>query len=470
MEVKVKEKKNFREKVQKMGSFLSEMIMPNIGAFVAWGLISAIFVENGWYPNATLAEMMGPLLRWLIPILVAYTAGYNIYSKNGGVVASIASMGAIMSSESPMFMAVMVIAPITAFIYKKIDMSIEGKIKPGFEMLVNTSIMGILGAVISIIAYLSVGPFFEALSYLFMTGVDFLMSKGMFPFISIIAEPAKVLFLNNALYYGVLLPIGMNQISAEGSTILFWAVANLGTGLGVLLAYLFFGKGTSKQAAPGAIIIHVFGGIHEMYFPYVLKNPLHLISITVSGFVGLAFFSFFNVGFIASPPVGSIIAILAVIQKSRIIWMLLGVTLTTCVSFAISSIIVKAEKPEKDLTNEGNEINNSLSEKAMVTDFGSSKVKQSKVKNIVFACDAGQGSSAMGAALLRKKIKDHNIEGVTVKNYAISNIPKDADLIVTHIKLADRAKSVNPDAIYVLVDNFLANDKYEEVIKRISKD
>lgn len=455
------QKVDWRTRVQKAGSFLSEMIMPNIGAFVAWGLITAIFIGNGWFPNENIAPMIAPMLRWMLPLLVAYTGGYNIYSQKGGVVATVGSMGAILASETPMFIAVMFIAPLSAFLYKKIDLFLDGKIKSGFEMLVNSFVIGLLGAVISIISFLTVGPLFEAISQFFMVVVENIMSRGLFPLIAIIAEPAKVLFLNNALYHGVIVPIAMNQVAEQGFSILFWSIANIGPGLGILLAYMFYGKGTSKESAPGAAIIHFFGGIHEMYFPYVLKNPLHVISIVVSGMVGLFLANLLEIGFIAPPALGSIFAVLAVTRKSSILPAILLILISTVISFAISAVIVRFEKEEitEEIDLDETVINN---ENENIT-------LSPNVSNIVFACDAGQGSSAMGASLLRKKLKDNGITDVTVKNYAISNIPDDADLIVTQESLASRAKSVNSKAQYVLVDNFLAQDKYDEVVRMLSK-
>lgn len=459
----------WKANVQKMGSFLSEMIMPNIGAFVAWGLITAIFIENGWFPNENIAQMIDPMLRWMLPLLVAYTAGYNVYSQKGGVVATVGSMGAIMASETPMFIAVMFIAPLTAYLYKEIDQSLDGNIKPGFEMLVNSAVIGVIGAVISIISFLTVGPIFDAISQFFMVVVDGIISRGLFPLIAIIAEPAKVLFLNNALYHGVIVPIAMNQVAEQGYSILFWTIANIGPGLGVLLAYMFYGKGTSKQSAPGAAIIHFFGGIHEMYFPFVLKNPLHLISIIASGMVGLFLFSLFEVGNVAPPALGSIFAILAVTRRTSILPALLVIFISTLVSFGISAVIVRFEKEdvtEVEMTqDEGQkeEIEEDVYTEEIVG------LGNLNINKIVFACDAGQGSSAMGATLLRKKLKENNITDVTVKNSSITNIPDDTDLVVTQKSLADRAKSVNSKAQYVLVDNFLAQDKYDEVVKSLTK-
>lgn len=75
-----------KENVQRFGRFLSGMVMPNIAVFIAWGFITALFIPTGWMPNETLAQMVAPMQRFLLPTLIAYTGGKMVYDVRGGVV------------------------------------------------------------------------------------------------------------------------------------------------------------------------------------------------------------------------------------------------------------------------------------------------------------------------------------------------------------------------------------------------
>ena len=288
-------KNGFRVKIQRFGSHLSGMIMPNIGAFIAWGLITALFIETGWTPNAKLAELVGPMITYLLPLLIGYTGGKMVYAERGGVVGAIATMGVVVGADIPMFLGAMVMGPLGGFLIKKVDDLFRGKIKAGFEMLVNNFSAGVLGAIIAIIGFLYVGPIVEGLSSILSSGVQWIVDAKLLPLASIFIEPAKVLFLNNAINQGVLGPIGVEQAKEVGKSILFLLETNPGPGLGVLLAYCLFGKGTSKQTAPGAVIIHFLGGIHEIYFPYILMKPMLLLAVIGGGMGGVFTFSCYTV-------------------------------------------------------------------------------------------------------------------------------------------------------------------------------
>ena len=75
------------------------MVMPNIGAFIAWGFITALFIPEGWWPNGQLAQLVGPMLTYLLPLLIAYTAGRNVAGERGGVIGAIAAVGVIVGSQ-----------------------------------------------------------------------------------------------------------------------------------------------------------------------------------------------------------------------------------------------------------------------------------------------------------------------------------------------------------------------------------
>ena len=268
----------FRAKIQKFGGVLSGMVMPNIGAFITWGLITAIFLQTGWHPNAHIAKLISPMLSYLLPILIGYTGGKNFYGDRGGVIGAAATMGVIVGADIPMFMGAMIMGPVAALCMKQVDKLFEGKIKPGFEMIVNNFSMGILGIFLVLAAYYAIGPFVQAINVVLSGGVSWIIAHKLIPFASIFIEPAKVLFLNNAINHGILSPIGITQAAKAGKSILFILEPNPGPGVGVLLAYTFFGTGTAKRTAPGVAIIHAFGGIHEPYFPFILMKPQMIIA------------------------------------------------------------------------------------------------------------------------------------------------------------------------------------------------
>ena len=306
----------FRAKIQKFGGVLSGMVMPNIGAFITWGLITAIFLQTGWHPNAHIAKLISPMLSYLLPILIGYTGGKNFYGDRGGVIGAAATMGVIVGADIPMFMGAMIMGPVAALCMKQVDKLFEGKIKPGFEMIVNNFSMGILGIFLVLAAYYAIGPFVQAINVVLSGGVSWIIAHKLIPFASIFIEPAKVLFLNNAINHGILSPIGITQAAKAGKSILFILEPNPGPGVGVLLAYTFFGTGTAKRTAPGVAIIHAFGGIHEPYFPFILMKPQMIIASICGAVSGNFVFEFFNCGLVATASPGSYFSVLAVAPKS----------------------------------------------------------------------------------------------------------------------------------------------------------
>lgn len=470
---------NFKSKlklgVQKVGRGLSGMIMPNIGAFIAWGLITAFFIETGWTPVEGIASLVDPMLYYLLPLLVAYTAGKMIAGQRGAVIACIASIGVIVGSDIPMFLGVMIFAPLSALLIKKFDKLMEGKIKPGFEMLVNNFSIGILGMGLAIGGYYLIGPFVTIITNALMIGATAMSDWGLLPLLSIFVEPAKILFLNNAINHGILSPIGIQQVTETGKSIMYLIESNPGPGLGILLAYSIFGKGSTRNSAQGSTIIHFFGGIHEIYFPFVLMNPALILAVIAGGASGVFVFQMFDVGLVAAASPGSIISLLALCYKTDILFMLLGVAVSCVVSFLVASIFVKRQASKSD----GDELEKAKADASAMkseskgtastsTDTQAEVTVKTIDKKIVFACDAGMGSSAMGATVLKKKFKLVGIE-TDIKHYAISEIPLDADIVVTQNTLVDRAKSRVPEAEIYAVGNFMAKDGYDELIARFAQ-
>ncbi|MDJ0324099.1 PTS mannitol transporter subunit IICB [Cryobacterium sp. PH31-AA6] len=464
-----------RVHVQRFGTFLSGMIMPNIAAFIAWGLITAFFIPTGWTPNETVAAMVGPMIVYLLPLLIANTGGRMVYGIRGGVIATIATMGVIVGSEIPMFIGAMLVGPLSAYLLKKLDSLWAGKVKPGFEMLIDNFSSGILGAILALGAFFGIAPVVSGFSSILEGGVNWLVSNNLLPLASILVEPGKILFLNNAINHGVFTPIGVQQVAESGKSLLFLIEANPGPGLGILLAYSFFGLGLARASAPGAIIIHFLGGIHEIYFPYVLMKPILVLAAIGGGMTGVAVNVAFQTGLRAPASPGSIFAVLIQTASDSYIGVILSVILSATVSFLIASVILRASR-KRDIANgmDGDLTGAVAKTEAMkgksssvlggLTGAGAAAADNREIKNIVFACDAGMGSSAMGASVLRNKIKKAGLEGITVVNQAIANLDGTADLVITHQDLAARAQEKSPNSIFVSVDNFMNSPKYDEVV------
>jgi PTS system mannitol-specific IIC component len=342
-----------RERLQSVGGFLAGMIIPNIGAFIAWGLITALFIPTGWIPNERFAELVGPMILYLLPILIGYTGGYLVYGVRGGVVGAAATMGVVVGADIPMFLGAMIMGPIGGWTIEKIDGVLEERIPIGFEMLVNNFSAGILAVILVLVGYLVVGPIVEAISNVLGSGVEALVEANLLVLAAIIIEPAKVLFLNNAINHGILAPLGVQQVTEQGFSILFLLETNPGPGLGLLIAYFVAGKGLLKQSSPGAMIIHFLGGIHEIYFPYVLAHPIMILSVIAGGMAADFWFTVSNAGLVATPSPGSIFAYLAVIPLGKHFAVLTGVLLGTVASFLVGAVILRLRPvPEEDYEEE----------------------------------------------------------------------------------------------------------------------
>jgi PTS system mannitol-specific IIC component len=513
--------------VQRFGTFLSGMIMPNIPALIAWGIFTMFFIEKGFTPNADLATIVGPFIHYLLPLVIGYTGGYMVYKQRGGVVGIIATMGAIAGSDlliaqfnaaalaaNPdagelgqvhMFIGAMIMGPLAAWTMKWLDSLWDGKIRSGFEMLVNMFSAGIWGFIMAIVGFYPIAWLVNGLMTALSNGVNWLVELNLLPLTSILIEPAKVLFLNNAINHGVLTPLGLTESEADGKSILFLLEANPGPGLGLLLAFAIFGLGAARASAPGAAVIQFAGGIHEVYFPYALMKPTLILALIAGGATGVTTNMLLSGGLVFPAAPGSIFAVSAAAVAAgvpNLLVVLLSVVLAAAVTFIVASIILRASR-KRDLLAEADAFSSAVSKTAAnkgktsaaldalraadpndreaireaeaavdrleteaetggQLDGGSVDIKT--VKNIVFACDAGMGSSAMGASVLRNKIKKAGIEGVTVVNKAIANLDDSADLVITQNQLTDRARKQTPGAIHVSVDNFMNSPKYEEVV------
>lgn len=457
---------NAKANLQKFGGFLAGMVIPNIGAFIAWGLITAFFIPTGWYPNAQLAKLVNPMISYLLPLLIGYTGGKLVHDVRGGVVGAIATAGIIVGASIPMFLGAMIMGPLGGWLIKKFDRLVEGKVPTGFEMLVNNFSAGILGALLSLLAFVVIEPVVQGFSTALGNMAVAVTNAKLLPLIAIFIEPGKVLFLNNAINHGILAPLGIQQVKEAGKSIFFLLETDPGPGLGVLLAYWLYGKGSVKQSAPGAIIIQFLGGIHEIYFPYILMNPLLILAVIGGGMAADLTFMLTKAGLVATPSPGSIFAELAMTPKGGFFPVILGIAVGAAVSFLIASVIVKRSK--SDLGSEALDVAKQMVSNMKAESKGQ-KVTLAQVPDlIIFACEAGMGSSAMGESILKKKLKDAGL-AIEVKHAAVNQIPKAADVVFTQESLAGRAAQVVPHARIVTIKNFLDKTAYDDFIAKLKQ-
>ncbi len=445
-----------KNRVQKFGKFLSAMVMPNIGALIAFGFLAALFIDTGWIPNEGFNSMVGPMLTYLIPILIASTGGRMIGGDRGRVVGAIAVIGAIMSNTSiTMLMAAMVMGPLAGFCIKKFDEAMDGRMPAGFEMLINNFSAGIIGMILAMAGYVVIGPVMSGILQVLSAGVNVLVQNELLPLVAVFIEPAKVLFLNNAINHGIFTPIATAQAAETGKSIMYMLEPNPGPGLGVLLAYMFFCKDkATKDSAPGAVIIHLLGGIHEIYFPYILMNPLVIIAPIAGNIATIFWFNMTGCGLVGPASPGSIIAYMMMTPGPDMFKVLVGVALSAGISFAAASVLVKMAG--------GRSLEDARKEVAAMKAQSKGQAvpgtieKSEQIRKIIFACDAGMGSSAMGATKFRNRIKA-NRPDISVSNTSVDNIPSDCDIAVVQTTLADRARKSAPRAQLITIGNFLAD-------------
>ncbi len=466
-----------KERVQKFGRFLSGMVMPNIGAFIAWGLIAALFIPDGWLgwwgPAEKINSMVGPMLRFLLPILIGYTGGKAVGGQKGAVTGALATLGAIAATESTMFIGAMICGPLGGWFIKKFDKAMEGHIPAGFEMVVNNFSVGIIGGVLSVLSIFVIGPVCVQITDILGQGVQFLVDRSLLPLTAVLVEPAKVLFLNNAINHGVFTPIGTEEAAELGKSILFMIESNPGPGLGLLLAYCVAGKGETRSSAGAAAVIQFVGGIHEIYFPYILMNPIVILGPMVGNIVGIFTLSALGGGLAAAASPGSIIAEMLMTPKGGYFANIAGIGIAAVVSFLISVFLLKFFGKDADLAEAQAQVAASkAASKGQPAASGSStgaSVSPKDVKKIVFACDAGMGSSAMGATMLRNKLKDAGITDIEVVHAPVSEIPKDCQIVVTHHELAHRATASNPGARVIPIKNFMGAPEYATLVTELAE-
>ena len=459
------------DRIRKFGGHMSGMVMPNLGAFVGWGLLAALFIPTGWIPNEKLNEMVGPILNYLLPLLIGYTAGYNIHGQRGGVIGAFTTMGVIVGSDITMFSGAMIMGPFSSWLLKKFDRAVEGKIKPGFEMLINNFSLGILGFALAILGYFIIGPVVNAIIAFLTAGINFLIAKKLIPLLAVFMCPAQVLFLNNAVNHGIISPIAFAQAQEAGKSLMFLLDSNCGPLLGTLCSIAVFGKGKAKETAPMAMFIAGIAGIGEVYFPFVLANPI-MIFATMGGLAtSLLLLVVLGGGLVGMPSPGSLINIALMTPKDAAVANVLAIGAGFAVALLIGSFILKtigSPEEEADLAVAGVD----MGTKAAKPEAALKKHKPSlggAIRYIIVACDSGMGSSAMGASVLKNRLQKEGYKNIKVKNSSASQIDPDADMIITLEGLIERAKlSVdNTGKEFLAINNFLKEADYDRALEVI---
>ena len=453
--------------VQRTGSFLAAMVLPNIGAFIAWGLITALFIPAGWLPNPGLARLADPMILNLLPLLIGFSGGRLVHGTRGGVVGAVATMGAVAGSTVPMFIGAMALGPLGGWTIKKLDRWLESGIPAGFRMLAANFSSGILGMALALAAFTAIGPVVTRLTAALSAGAAWFANMGLLPLAAIFIEPGKVFFMNNAINHGLLAPLGVAQAKELGRSVFFLLETNPGPGLGLLLAYWLFGKGAARQSAPGAAVIHFFGGIHEIYFPYVLMNPLTILAVIAGGICANASFVLTSAGLAATPSPGSIFAEVALAPRGGLLPVLLGIAVGCVSSLAVAIPMVRGMKAEE---LDGRTLHKAVEEvrAAKAASAGAVSKLSRLPAQIVFACDAGMGSSIIGQSVLRQKLQEAGLD-VRVEHSAVGALSTNADVVISHASLSSRVRVAAPRAVVYAVEDFINSPVYDELVAELKR-
>ena len=434
-------------KTRRVGHYLSGMIMPNVSVFISWGIITTLIQYLRGPLQSSFLEMDRLMIQFLFPVLIAYTGG-RLIENRAGVVAAVAVIGMLTESEDPHILGAMVIGPLIGWIVFLFDKYVLPKVKPGYEMLVRNFSAGILGMLFGYLSLVFIGPIIAGITNQIGFFVGWLIQRNLLLFTNLFIEPLKVLFLNNTLNHGILTPLGIEQAGDAGTSILFLIETNPGPGLGVLLAFILFSRKELKATASGAFMIHLFGGIHEIYFPFVLLNPLLFAAVILGGMSGTLIFEMFQVGLKVPASPGSIVVILANAPQEMLLGVASGIAGSTLVSFIIAALVIRKDQTKKE-----------ISEKV---------TKVTEIRTILFACDAGMGSSAMGASLMRQQLQASGIS-IPVDYTSIYRVNDDPHLLlITQNELKHLAEIQAPHAQLVTIGNFLDQEEYTKVITMLT--
>jgi len=475
----------------RFGRLLSTIVSQNVVILIAIGLIRALFGVYGWFPNDNVNLMVGPFLNWLVPALFGYTGGYLLGGRRGGTVAAIVVFGLALASNVSMIFIAVLIGPVIGYMVNRIERVIENRLPSGYELLTANFIFAVLACGLAVVNFLYVGQFLSSILNKINEWILHVAYSGWLPALAAFIEPAKVMFLNNVMAYGILGPIGISQIRQLSKSIFFLLESNPGPAIGMLLAYIIRLRGQVRRNAVSSLAIHALGGIQEVYFPYVLMKPQLLLALVLGNMSGIWIFQYWNAGLASIPSPPSLFLVIGLAPPGDVFYVTAGIGVSAVVSMAVSLAVFGSAK-EIDERKMGSrehalirrlehveqweEVSPMLRRSPNIDQQDSAEpdmpaaaaLAGDRKLTVCFACDAGLGSSAMGAAILRKKLRSVQLDGsVIVVHSSLDEIPREADLIVTHHYLLNRAKKNAPGRAYMSIGNYTDPAAYESILQKI---
>ena len=434
------------------GKFYSRLIMKNIGIFIFIGLLSVVFHEHGWIPDENMYAISQLMYSVVLPALLAYGGGAETGGTQGGILAVCAVTGVLAADTEIGLIGALVLSPAAGFLWKQTEKKMERYVRGDFLMLVRNLSLGVLGGGMAAAGFCLIAPALQFAGAVAGRCVDTMVRNGLLVILAVVIEPAKVFFFNNIVNHAILVPLGASQVQKAGSSVLFLLESNPGPGLGILFALLCTSEKKKNEYA-AAILAQAAGGIHEVYFPYVLSNLWLLIPLIVGGMAGNLCFLLLHAGMKSAVSPGSIIILWLMAEKGSRMALLAGIVFSAAVSFLAALTVLKVFPKEKK-KNEGEPV---------------LMKKQDMIRKILFVCDGGMGSSAMAAALFRRELAKEGIGGLEVKACAADLVPEDAQILVCQ---KDFYRNLSPELMrfeIFTVENMTGIQEYGKLMEEICR-
>lgn len=429
----------------KTGEFIQRIIIKNILLFITVGFIQWLVP---YYPPFSLLSLI--FTKYAVPLSIGYTTGNYIDEKHGGISGIIGTSLLISTGDTRNILEVILISFLVSYTVKFFKEKILIKVVPGFEMFA----INFFVPATSILYYFIFLKIIPYINIFFKEGTDIFLKIGNeiwgVAILTVIIEISKIFFINNFINHGFLAVMGYKELLLDGKSLFFLLETNPGPGLGILLALYFLSKNKRKNMF-SSMIIEFFGGIHEIYFSYVLKNLKLISAVILGGLAGNIFFYYFNVSLSGVPSPGSVILITLLSSGSRII-LLTGILLSSMISFGAAYMILTYEK-QRD--------KNKTTEETFFI-----KETENIGTEIVVLCNGGMGSSHIGSTILKKTIDKYRIENVKVYSSFIGDNIKSHSFIITHNNLKNKVQKIYPENIVVGLEDYTDYNFYDEFIKK----
>lgn len=466
--------------LHRFGKFYTKVIINFIGIFIFVGILSVVFGDYGWLPNKDIYAISQFVYKVVIPLMIAYAAGNQAghcgecvgseHLQAGGAIAVMAVSGMILADGETGILGAMILGPLSGMLWKHVLQPSVKKVKTGLEMLVRNVVAAFAGSIMTLLAFYLIAPAIAVCADMLLLGVNYLIGHKLIWLVSFVIEPAKVLFLNNSINHGILIPIGMQQAEHMGESILFLLEANPGPGLGILTA-LYWEKKEKRKEYAASMFVEFVGGIHEIYFPEVISNMWLLLALISGGAAGNLCFLVLHGATTGVVSPGSIFAVLLVCAQNRVLGVLVGIFVSAAVSATVAILILKWQKKRFKISEKSaSPETGSRSETELVVQSESEdKVEKKMMQKVGFICNAGVGSSAMGAALFRKKLREMNLIEVEVEAYAADQIPEDLDAVVCQKDLKEMLLPELKAVKVYTVESLLNQSEYMAIIEEMQK-